>query len=110
MVNWDLQYAKAVALLPELGDESVRVLEIGAIDGCRKALADGPVVIAMADTVQLNVAEHYMREHFTSHYLAAITLVLERHPRLSPFVLQQFACGTPRVELPVFVLEESVFS
>lgn len=66
---------------------------ISAIDCWREALANGAVVIAMADTVQPNVAEHYMHEHFASHYLAAINLVLERHPQLRPFVREQFASG-----------------
>jgi SAM-dependent methyltransferase len=66
---------------------------IAAIDCWREALANGTIVIAMADTVQPNVAEHYMHEHFASHYLAAINLVLERHAQLRPFVRKQFASG-----------------
>lgn len=145
-----------------------------AVHRWREALTKGAVVVAMAETVEPNVAEHFMHEHFTSHYLRAINLVLERHPRLrycvrgqftsgrlyrgnmfvcsaeffaelcewlfdilfqlesilvlpdaarqpralvpvaecliSLFLESKFASGTPRVELPVFALEEGVFS
>jgi SAM-dependent methyltransferase len=61
-----------------------------AIQSCRPFLAQGGVVVALEDTPQLTVAEHYMHDHLPNHYILAINFILEHYPHLAPYALRQF--------------------